>query len=140
LLWSERRGGVDLADKECFFPWSTSEGETPIADAVAWGNLVVTAGQLGMNYDTDEIPPDMASQTRLALVNLKTALEKAGSDMSKILRINIYVTDVTQKDALNGVYKEYFSFASNPPARTTVGVNDLGRPGLMIELDAIAYR
>lgn len=126
--------------KECYYPWPPGEGDTPIADAVALGNLVLTAGQLGQNYDTGEIPPEMAAQTRLALQNLKTALEAAGSDLSKILRINIYVTDISQLPAMNAVYKEYFSFAANPPARTTVEVKGLALPGLMIELEATAYR
>jgi len=126
--------------KECFYPWPPAEGDTPIADAVALGNLVITAGQLGQNYDTGEIPADMAVQTRLALENLKTALESAGSDLSKILKINIFVTDIRLMSQMNAVYKEYFSFAANPPGRTTVEVSKLGIPGLMIELEATAYR
>lgn len=126
--------------KECFYPWPPEEGDNPIADAVALGNLVITAGQLGQDYATGEVPADMAGQTRLALENLKTALVSAGSDMSKILRINIFLTDINQRGAMNAVYKEYFSFSDKPPARTTVEVKGLAVPGLMIELDAIAYR
>lgn len=126
--------------KECFFPWPPAPGDTPIADAVTLGNLVITAGQLGQNYETGEVPADMGEQTRLALENLKTALEAAGSSMAQILKINIYVTDISQMAALNAVYKQYFSFEQKPPARTTVEVKGLAIPGLMVELEATAYR
>lgn len=126
--------------KEVFYPWPPEPGDTPIADAVALGNLVFTAGQLGQNYETGAVPPDMAEQTRLALENLKTALQSAGSDLDKVLKVTIFVTDISQRGAMNQVYKEYFSFEKNPPGRTTVEVKALAIEGLMIELEAIAYR
>lgn len=61
-------------------------------------------------------------------------------DLSKVLKINIFVTDISKRDELNGVYKEYFSFNSQPPGRTMVEVKGLAIPGLMIELEATAYR
>lgn len=127
-------------EKECFYPWPPAPGDTPIADAVTLGSLVITAGQLGQNYETGEVPADMGEQTRLALQNLRTALEAAGSSLAQILRVNIYVTDISQMAALNAVYREYFSFEKGPPARTTVEVKGLAIPGLMIELEAMAFR
>lgn len=126
--------------KECFYPWPPGPNDTPIADAVTLGNLVFSAGQLGQNYETGEVPADMAAQTRLALENLKTALEAAGSSLGKILKVTIFVTDISRIGEMNQVYKEYFSFATLPPARTTVEVKGLAIPGLMIELEAVAYR
>lgn len=126
--------------KECFYPWPPAPTDTPIADAVTLGNLVFSAGQLGQDYETGEVPPEMAAQTRLALENLKTALQAAGSDLSRILKMTIFVTDISRIGEMNAVYKEYFSFAAQPPARTTVEVKGLAVPGLLIELEAIAYR
>ncbi|HYG58349.1 MAG TPA: RidA family protein [Symbiobacteriaceae bacterium] len=126
--------------KECFYPWPPGPEDTPIADAVALGNLVFTAGQLGQDYETGAVPGDMGSQTWLALDNLSTALRAAGSEVGKILKVTIYVTDISRIDEMNQVYRQYFSFAANPPARTTVEVKGLAVPGLMIEVEAIGYR
>jgi enamine deaminase RidA (YjgF/YER057c/UK114 family) len=69
---------------------------------------------------------------------LKTLLEGAGSDLSRVLQVTIYVTDLAEKAAFNEVWKRYFG-ADHLPARAAIGVADLG-PGVKLELTATAAR
>nr|WP_157331435.1 RidA family protein [Bradyrhizobium cajani] len=81
---------------------------------------------------------DMAGQADDVLRQLKTLLDGAGSDLSCVLQVTIYVTNLADKAALNQVWKRYFN-ADHLPARAAVGVADLG-PGVKLELTAIAAR
>ncbi|MGY8666783.1 RidA family protein [Bradyrhizobium sp. UFLA05-109] len=81
---------------------------------------------------------DMSGQADDVFRQLKTLLEGAGSDLSCVLQVTIYVTDLADKTALNQVWKRYFT-AEHLPARAAVGVADLG-PGVKLELTAIAAR
>ncbi|OAF11564.1 hypothetical protein AXW67_22365 [Bradyrhizobium neotropicale] len=81
---------------------------------------------------------DMAGQADDVFRQLKTLLEGAGSDLSCVLQVTIYVTDLADKAALNQVWKRYFA-VEHLPARAAVGVADLG-PGIKLELTAIAAR
>lgn len=77
----------------------------------------------------------MAAETRRCLKNLQAVLRSAGSDLSKVLRCTVYVTDLGDFAELNSVYSEFFP--TTPPGRTTVQVAALPRGG-GVEIDAIA--
>nr|WP_249787293.1 MULTISPECIES: RidA family protein [unclassified Bradyrhizobium] len=81
---------------------------------------------------------DMAGQAEDVLRQLRTLLEGAGSDLSCVLQVTIFVADLTEKAAFNQVWKRYFT-AEHLPARAAIGVADLG-PGVKLELTAIAAR
>lgn len=125
---------------ESHFPWPPAPTDTPIADAVSLGKLVITAGQLGADYETGEVPTTMKEQGRLALRNLEAALKAAGSDMTKVLKVTVFVTDIKRLPEFNEVYREYFSLDKNPPARSAVEVRALAHPAWLIEVEAIGYR
>jgi 2-iminobutanoate/2-iminopropanoate deaminase len=108
----------------------------PYSQAVTSDQLVFCSGQLGIDPRTGKIVDGgSAAEARRCLENLKAILEQAGSDLSKVLRCTIYMTDLTDFQAVNSVYAEFFS--SSPPARTSVQVAALPR-GAMVEIDAIA--
>ncbi|KQT25267.1 hypothetical protein ASG57_21710 [Bradyrhizobium sp. Leaf396] len=81
---------------------------------------------------------DMAGQADDVLRQLKTLLEGAGSDLSGVLQVTIFMADLADKAAFNQVWKRYFT-ADHLPARAAIGVADLG-PGVRLELTAIAAR
>ncbi|WP_404653888.1 RidA family protein [Bradyrhizobium sp. USDA 336] len=81
---------------------------------------------------------DMAGQAEDVLRQLKILLEGAGSDLSCVLQVTIFMADLTEKAAFNQVWKRYFT-AEHLPARAAIGVADLG-PGVKLELTAIAAR
>lgn len=109
----------------------------PASQATRFGDVIWVAGQVGRNPATNEIPKGMAAQTRQCLENMKAVLAAAGSSMDNVLKVNIYVTDMSGFAEMNAVYREYFS--ANPPARATVEVKGLANPDLVIEIEAVAH-
>jgi len=81
---------------------------------------------------------DMAGQADDVLRQLKTLLEGAGSDLSCVLQVTIFMADLSDKAAFNEVWKRYFT-ADHLPARAAIGVADLGK-GVRLELTATAAR
>jgi reactive intermediate/imine deaminase len=81
-------------------------------------------------------PGDIRVQTRQVLENVKAVLEAAGATMDDIVKVTVFVIDVTQLAAIHEVRAEYFK--RDYPASTLVEVNSLVSPDLMIEIEAIA--
>jgi 2-iminobutanoate/2-iminopropanoate deaminase len=113
-------------------PVSTS----PISQAiVASGTFVFTAGQIGRDPKTGTMAEDLTGQTRQALENLRTVLAAAGASLSDIVRMLVFVTDLSAGQDFNAVYAEFFG--QDPPVRTRVQAAALA-PGALVEIEAIA--
>ena len=85
----------------------------------------------------DNMPPDMGGQARAALENLKRGLSAVGGNFADIVTANRFVTDLSDQDALNRVWAEYF--ANTKPTTTTVQVVGLATdPRCLLEINAIA--
>jgi 2-iminobutanoate/2-iminopropanoate deaminase len=82
------------------------------------------------------LAPDIDGQSRQVLENLRTALERAGSNLAHVLHLTIYFTDMNERAVFNKIYREYFP--APRPVRCALGVNELGIPGMKIELSATA--
>jgi enamine deaminase RidA (YjgF/YER057c/UK114 family) len=80
----------------------------------------------------------MADQTDQIIDRLEAILGQSGSDLDHVLSAQIFITDMSQKAAMNEVWKRRFK-PESLPARTTVGVADLGG-GYLIEVTATAIR
>jgi 2-iminobutanoate/2-iminopropanoate deaminase len=108
----------------------------PYSQAVVYGDLVLTSGQIALDPETGEMSKgDVAEQTERVLTNLAAVLDKAGSSMACVLRTTVYLVDMADFAAMNAVYARWFS--SRPPARSTVGVAQLPK-GARVEIDALA--
>jgi 2-iminobutanoate/2-iminopropanoate deaminase len=106
-----------------------------ISQAVRAGDFIWTAGILGVNPISGTIPDDLKTQTRNALDNLKSILEAAGSSLASVLKVNIFLRDISDRPAVFEVYGEYFSH--DPPGRTTIG--NAGFDGnALIEIEMVA--
>ncbi|MFN3742458.1 MAG: RidA family protein [Anaerolineales bacterium] len=109
----------------------------PYSQAVGIGNLIFTAGQIGLNPQTGELAgDDIETQTRQVLTNLKHILEAAGSDLNYVVKTTVFLQDMADFPRMNAVYAEFFP--ENPPARSTVAVAALPR-GARVEIEAIAF-
>ncbi|KRF01857.1 enamine deaminase RidA [Frateuria sp. Soil773] len=80
---------------------------------------------------------DFAAQAQQVFANLDTALKGAGADFSHVVKLTMYVTDMSQLQALRAARDRYIDRA-HPPASTLVEVRRLARDGLLLEVDAIA--
>ena len=105
--------------------------------ATQLGNLLFLSGAGAQDPQTHKVVPGpIGNQVKQCLENLKTVLEAAGSSLDKVLKCTVFLTDITNFQALNEVYHSYFP--ANPPARTTIAAKDL--PGESpVEIECIAY-
>ena len=106
------------------------------AQAVKAQGFVFLSGQIPLDPATGElVQGDIATQTRRVLDNLKAVLEGAGTELSKVVKATIYLTDMSDFAVVNQTYAEYFPNAK--PARATVAVAGLPR-NCKVEIDMIA--
>jgi 2-iminobutanoate/2-iminopropanoate deaminase len=106
------------------------------SQAVVYNGLVFVSGQLSIDPATGEhkIGP-IEEQTELALSNVHAILQAAGSDWSRVLKVNISVADINLWDAVNKVYARVLG--ENRPARAVIPSGPLHH-GFLIEIEAIA--
>ena len=80
---------------------------------------------------------DIREQTLRTFDNIAGILKAAGGDFSSVLKLNIYLTDMTEQNVFNEISATYFS-RDNPPARTLIGVTCLSHPKMRIEVEGVA--
>jgi 2-iminobutanoate/2-iminopropanoate deaminase len=108
----------------------------PYSVAVRTGNLVFTAGQIGLDPVSGAlVPGGVEAETRQALTNLKNVLADAGSALERVVKTTVFLRDMADFAAMNAVYGEFFP--ENPPARSTIAVAGLPRGGA-VEIEVIA--
>jgi 2-iminobutanoate/2-iminopropanoate deaminase len=108
----------------------------PYSQGVQTGDLVFTAGQLGIVPGTKEFAgTTIEEQTRQALENLKAVLEAGGSCLKHVLKTTVFLQDIGEFTRMNGVYAEFFP--ENPPGRSAVQVAALPLGG-RVEIEAVA--
>ncbi len=125
-----------MALREIITTGKAPEAVGPYSQAVRYGNLLFLSGQVSINPDSGEIEKgDVKDQTKRALMNIKAVLEAAGSSMDKVVKCNVYLSDIGYFDGMNEVYREFFQ--NDYPARLCVsGVDIYG--GLAVEIDVYA--
>lgn len=108
----------------------------PYSQAIKYGNLVFVAGQTSEDPTTNKpVHGSVAEQTDRILKNIETILAAAGSGMDKVLRCDVYLSSINDKQEMNEVYRKYFP--ENMPARNCVAVAGID-DGLDIEIEVIA--
>ena len=111
----------------------------PYSPGIVFDRLVIVSGQGATDPATGRLAgADVETQTRQVFRNIQAILEAAGSDLTKVLRCGVFLTDLRDFEGMNAVYAEVFG--DHRPARTTVQVASLPDKGLRVEIDAIAYR
>lgn len=108
----------------------------PYSQAIVAGNLIFTAGQVGMDPETRQLVDGGAqAQTRQALSNLAAVLEEAGTSLDNAVKVLVFLADINDYAAVNEVYAEHFS--EDPPARSAVQVAALPL-GADVEIEVVA--
>jgi reactive intermediate/imine deaminase len=107
----------------------------PYSQAVRAGNTVYFSGQIPLDPATGAlIEGDITAQTRRVFDNLTSVAAAAGGSLAQIVRVGIYVTDLTNFAAVNAVMAEYFQ--QPYPARSTIEVSALPKAA-QVEVDAV---
>ena len=107
------------------------------SQATVHNDIVYVSGQAALGSDGSIVGEnDFNAQAHQVFANLKTVLAAAGSDLSKVFKVNIYMTDMSHFPTIIECREKYFS--KPYPADTTVEVTALAIPGLLLEIDVIA--
>jgi len=108
----------------------------PYSQGIVVGNLLYTAGQIGLDPKTGElVGPDIQAQTERVLENLLAILEAAGATPRHVVKTTVYLTDMAEFGQMNEVYGRYFE--EHKPARSTVQVAALPK-GAKVEIEVVA--
>lgn len=104
------------------------------SQAVKVGNTVYLSGQIGLDPATMQMVDSIEAQIHRVFSNLKAVTEAAGGSLADVVKLNIYLTDLTHFVLVNTIMAEYF--AQPYPARAAVGVASLPRAAL-VEADGV---
>ena len=122
--------------KQVLAPANAPRALGPYSAGIRAGNLVFTAGQLGLNPQTGElVAGGVEAETRQALTNVKSVLAAAGAEMNDVVKTTVFLRDMADFASMNGIYAEFFGDA--PPARSTVQVAALPKNGA-VEIEVLA--
>jgi len=108
----------------------------PYSQAVAWNGVLYASGQIGLlPVEGKLIADDVQSQARQLTSNLSAVLAEAGIAITDILKVNIFLTDMSDFPLVNAIYADWLG--EHRPARATVAVAALPL-GAKVEMDLIA--
>ncbi len=109
---------------------------SPYSQGHRAGDLIYTAGQVGIDPETGELSNKFSDQLNQTLTNIKGILNAEGATMNDVIKTTVILSDIRFFSELNEIYKNYFA---NPyPARTTIGASLPGK--VMVEIEAVAYK
>jgi 2-iminobutanoate/2-iminopropanoate deaminase len=107
----------------------------PYSQAIAADGFLFVSGQLGLKAGDAAISGDIEAQTEQIFANLAAILAEAGSDLGKVVKTTVFLQNLDDFQAMNGVYAQHVG--ETPPARSTVEVAKLPS-GALVEIEAIA--
>lgn len=107
----------------------------PYSQAIYSGGMVYVSGMLGIDPADGNLKATVTEQAEQALKNLCAVLKEAGTDMGRVVKTTVFITDMGAFGAVNEIYARYFTAPF--PARSCVQVSALPKGGLF-EIEAIA--
>jgi 2-iminobutanoate/2-iminopropanoate deaminase len=108
----------------------------PYSQALKAGGFVWCSGQIPVNPATNTVEAvTVEEQTRQAITNLASVLDAAGSSLSQVVKTTVYLKDMNDFAAVNGVYADLFGEVK--PARSCVEVSRLPKD-VKVEIDCVA--
>lgn len=106
---------------------------------VTGGRTIYISGQVAIGPSGEIVGRnDFRAQTQQIFENIKAALAAVGADFTSVIKLNMYVVDISQVPILREVRDRYVN-TQNPPASTLVEVRKLVREELLIEIEATAH-
>lgn len=108
----------------------------PYSQAVKAGNMIFTSGQIPLDPATGKlVEGDIQTHARRSLDSIKAILEEAGASLEDVVKVTVFVADVSKFSLINEVYGEYFS--NHKPARSLVEISKLPLDA-QIEIEVVA--
>ena len=100
------------------------------------GGFIWLSGMVGMKVD-GTIPEGTVEQFQIALKTIDTCLRQAGGKPNQIVKVQVCMTDISERAPINPIRIEYFG--EHKPASTLVEVSALVDPRMKVEIEAVAY-
>jgi enamine deaminase RidA (YjgF/YER057c/UK114 family) len=128
-----------MANRE-YLKGDTRQRERAYSPAVkiTGGTTIYLAGQTGYQDDKGEMyPGNFDGQARVAFERMRKTLESAGGKLENVVTMTVFVTDMANGTRLTQLRKEFFQ-EGRYPASALIGIKELARPEMMIEIQAIA--
>jgi len=107
----------------------------PFSEAVRVGSMLYLSGAMGIDDAGTLVPGGIEAETRQALANIRSVLERHGSSMDRVVKCTVMLADMQEWAAMNRVYVEHFP--ENLPARSAFGASGLALGG-RVEIECIA--
>lgn len=108
----------------------------PYSQAIRCGQFVYTSGQVALDPASGQlVGEEVQEQTQRVFQNLQAVLAEAGTSLANVIKTTVFLTTMSNFQAMNAVYATYFSGMT--PARSTVAVAELPRQAL-VEIECIA--
>ena len=127
-----------MCAREYLHPAGVHEPPEPYSHAVRCGDLLLMAGQVAFDAAGELVGPgDPEAQFRQVWANIRALVEAAGGTLADVVKVTYYLTDVRDIEAELPLRRALFGRGRFPCA-TVVGVKELGRPDLLMEVDAWA--
>ncbi len=112
----------------------------PLSLCIRSGHLVFLSGIGGWYANRRAEPGDIKVQIHSALTDMKNMLEKAGTSMANVLKVHMTVAEPNKNiAALNEVYAGFFPDPKPVRSYSGAGIDQMGRDGVLVQIDCIAY-
>jgi 2-iminobutanoate/2-iminopropanoate deaminase len=108
----------------------------PFSDAVRVGDMLYLSGQIGSDANLKIVPGGIQVETRQALDNIRTVLERNGSSLDHVVKCTVMLADMAEWSAMNEIYATYFA-PDRLPARSSFGATALAL-GAHVEIECMA--
>jgi 2-iminobutanoate/2-iminopropanoate deaminase len=109
----------------------------PYSHIAKVGSLVTIGGVAGVDPATGELAgADVGAQTRMIIDSFATMLRSVGSDLDRVVHVNVFLADMADFDAMNDAYAD--KMGDHRPARTVIGVRELPKPGFRLTMNLTA--
>lgn len=128
-------------ERKVINPWTWQDqfGYVQANEVSGVQRILICSGQVSINAEGRPVhPEDMGAQLTQALDNLQAILREAGTELSDVVRLNVYTTDLNRFFEAYGAFAGRLAKAGCRPASTILGVTHLAFPELLVEIEATA--
>ncbi|KAF2677331.1 YjgF-like protein [Lentithecium fluviatile CBS 122367] len=124
-----------MSDIKKVFTANAAPVAGPYSQAIIAGPNVFVSGQIPADTQGNLIEGTIADKTKKCCENIAAILKEAGTDIARVVKVNVFLDDMANFAEMNGEFEKWFA---HKPARSCVAVKQLPK-GVPVEIEAIAY-